>query len=101
MNIKRIVVGMVFSLFIAAPTWAQSNNVTITNTDNGSAQQGFGFSSSFSFQDGGVSITQDISNDSIDQCFSVVTEMWRIVQYVIGNDIEQTFLAPDADDPCF
>lgn len=96
MKVRHIAVGMILSMFIAAPGWAQSHN---TNTNDGSFQS-FGFGSSFSFFSDNVSITQDVSTDSIDQCFSVVTNIWRIVQRITGNNVEQVFLSPDEEDPC-
>ena len=104
MKIRSIAFGMILSLFVAGPGWAVTTNTTInTNTNNGSFQQSFGggFGSSFSMQRDNLSITQEVSDDSFSQCFSIVTRFWRLVQIMRGNDMQQMFLSPDADDPCF
>ena len=112
MKIRNMMVGLAMSLCLTGTGWAQTtmlNSNSQTNTQmntGGSGNFGGDFggfvNSSFSFSDGGTTISQSMGADgSFCQFFSLSAGMNSIVQIMQGGSFTQFFGADAAaEDPC-
>lgn len=104
MKIQQIILAAVMSLAVSGTALAQTSiyNNTNTNvtTNNGTGPTfSGGFGGSFYMSNNGVTIDQNVTDNSLSQCFSFTSGLMQIVQIIMGDSFTQTIKFLTGTDP--